>query len=107
MKFAELTTKQSRIAHIKVKLAIDPQWAVRGLVRLYQYQTATEQQSVATLEHNGVGFNGTDGGILSSFAKQVQAGRSLSPKQMAIVHKKMPKYASQLERIADISKPQN
>jgi hypothetical protein len=77
-------------------LATDAQWASRAITLLYGFQTATEQEAQATAERNGAGFNGTDAFILSSFAEQVAKGRTLSPKQLAIAHRKLPKYAKQV-----------
>lgn len=82
--------------YIKNQLATNAAWAIRGLVRIYSFQTADEQDSENTCHDNGIGFSGCDANILSSFAKQVNAGRNLSPKQMAIVYKKMPKYSKQI-----------
>ena len=82
--------------YIKTQLATNPAWAIRGLVKIYTLQTADEQASDRTSHDNGVGFSGVDANILSSFAKQVNAGRNLSPKQMAIVYKKMPRYWKQI-----------
>ena len=82
--------------YIKNQLATNPAWAIRGLVKIYTLQTADEQASDRTSHDNGVGFSGVDANILSSFAKQVNAGRNLSPKQMAIVYKKMPRYWKQI-----------
>lgn len=82
--------------YIKVQLATNPAWAIKGLVKIYTLQTADEQASDRTSHDNGVGFSGVDANILSSFAKQVNAGRNLSPKQMAIVYKKMPRYWKQI-----------
>lgn len=82
--------------YIKTQLATNPAWAIRGLVKIYTLQTADEQESDRTSHDNGVGFSGVDANILSSFAKQVNAGRNLSPKQMAIVYKKMPRYWKQI-----------
>ena len=84
---------------IKLKLGTDPRWAIRGLVRIYEYQTSQEQSSEHTIESNGVGFNGTDGTILTSFAKFYLKYNRLSDKQMVYVFKKMPKYAGQLLRL--------
>ncbi len=98
--YAELTTKKARIAHIKAMLASNQAWAIRGLLKIYSYQTADEQATETTREYNDVGFNGVDAEILSSFAKQVLAGRTMSLKQMALIYKKMPKYARQLELVA-------
>ena len=81
---------------LKNQLATNPAWAIRGLVRIYTLQTAEEQAAQTTSQFNGVGFNGTDAFILSSFAQQVNAGRNLSQKQLAIVFKKLPKYWKQI-----------
>lgn len=87
------------------------EWVVRGLEAIYERQTADEKEAEATSHHNGVGFNGIDAAILSSFAKQVKAWkakpegarypRPLSEKQLALARKKMKKYAGQLARIAE------
>ena len=99
--YSELTTKKSRIAFLREMLACEMRWAIKGLVTIYKYQTDEEQSCGDTREHNGVGFTGADGEILSSFAQQVNAKRFAgSEKQMNILFKKMPKYAKQLDIIA-------
>jgi hypothetical protein len=87
------------VAEFRTKLQSDPAWTTRGLVRIFQYQTAHEQEVQQTEDHNNVGFTGCDAEILTSFAKQVLNGRTLSQKQLAIAFKKMPKYAGQLLKI--------
>ena len=54
-----------------------------------------------THEHNGVGFNGIDGGIMSSFSEFYKKTGFLTYKQMKIARKKMLKYAGQLTKIAN------
>jgi hypothetical protein len=88
--------KATTQAYLKSKLATDSAWAIKGLVKIYTLQTADEQDSGHTSHDNGVGFSGCDAEILSSFATQVNRGRNLSPKQMAIVFKKMPRYWKQI-----------
>ena len=100
MKFADCKTKKERVAFIREAMGNDARQAVRGMMRIYANQTADEQAVEDTKYHNGIGFAGCDATLLSSFAKQVERGRTLSPKQMAYVFKKMPKYAAQLEREA-------
>lgn len=85
---------------IKEKLLTDQRWLMRGIVAIFEKQTWDEQQAEQTTEHNGVGFNGIDAELMSSFAKQIQKGRTLSTKQLAFAQKKMPKYAGQLLHIA-------
>ena len=84
---------------MKNKLASNSVWAVKGMIRIFQYQTTEEQSCEVTVEDNGIGFNGVDANIMTSFSKQVNSGRNLSPKQMAIVFKKMPKYWGQLSTL--------
>jgi hypothetical protein len=80
-----------------------------AVLALYGCQEADEQNTQATRHKNGMGFNGTDAYILSSFAQQIQQRKEeeragtlpagyglLSPKQIAIARRKMPKYANQL-----------
>lgn len=89
---------------IKNQLATNPTWAVKALVKIYERQTIDEQNSQATKENNGVGFNGLDANILSSFAEQVNKGRNLSVKQMTIVYKKMPRYWKQVASLIPADK---
>ena len=89
--------------YIKEQVKVDARWAIRGLLRIYEDQTAEEQNAGHTHVHNGVGFSGVDGEILSSFASQIKKGRNMSPKQMVLIHKKMPKYAMQLEAASKIT----
>jgi len=86
---------------IKEKLATDERWAMRGLMRIFEFQTSQEQSVDQTVEQNNVGFPHCHAEIFSSFAKQYQQRGYLSPKQMAIVHRGMPRYASQLLRIIE------
>jgi hypothetical protein len=90
--------------YIKSQLATNPAWAIRALVKIYERQTLDEQSSGITKEDNGVGFSGVDANILSSFATQVNNGRNLSPKQMAIVYKKMPRYWKQVASLIPADK---
>lgn len=91
------TAREKRVvAEWKGKLATNPVWAVRGLLAVYKYQTEAEKAAGTVSVDNGVGFAGVDGEFLSSLARQYQQRGSLSAKQMAFLHKKMPKYAKQL-----------
>jgi hypothetical protein len=86
---------------VKGKLGTDDRWAKQALLKIYQFQTEEEQESEYTKEDNGIGFTGVDGMILSSFAKQLERKKFLSPKQMKIVFRKMPKYWKQIIAISD------
>ena len=84
------------VAEIKAQVAASEAWQDRALIAIYNGQTAAEQEAAATVEDNGIGFSGIDAEILTSFAQQLQKRGFLSPKQRAIVARKMPKYAGQL-----------
>jgi len=102
------TTIAKAISEIKDKLANNDVWLIRGLLAIYAGQTEVEQNCETTVEDNGIGFNGCDANILSSFAKQVERGLAqerkiewtLSVKQKALARKKMSKYARQLLNIS-------
>ncbi len=101
MKYSELKTKKEKVAFVKQMLASNPAWAVRGLLKIYEFQTEAEQRVGETTEDNGVGFSGCDAHILSSFADQIKNGRQMSAKQLAIIYKKMPRYSRQLVNIVE------
>lgn len=96
--------------YIKNQLATNQAWAVKALVKVYTLQTLDEQVTGQTANLNGVGFSGIDSKILSSFAEQVNKGRTLSEKQMKIIYKKMPRYHKQVasfipaEKMVEIEK---
>lgn len=92
----KITSKTQLVNILKNQLATRPQQALKGLMRVYANQTSSEQEVGGVVFNNGIGFVHTDAEILTSFAKQFETKGSLSEKQMAILYKKMPKYAGQL-----------
>jgi hypothetical protein len=86
---------------IKANLVASDKWLMRGLISIYNYQTAQEQSAQQTVEENGIGFNGCDGTFLSSLAEQAKTRGTLSPKQTVMARKAMLKYASQLAKVAN------
>ena len=89
-------TKQDTLKALQRKLAADTRWAQRALLAIFRNQTSDEQIAANVTHYNNMGFRCMDSEILTSFANQLQQRGSLSPKQMAIVHRLMPKYARQL-----------
>lgn len=89
-------------SEIKAKLQSgDKEFLTRGLMAIYERQTATEKLTMETVEDNGVGFTGWDARILTSFAEQWRRSQFLSHKQFIELMKRMPKYAGQLAKIAE------
>ena len=92
----KVTQKQIQ-TFLKKQLNTNKDWALRALVRVYEFQTADEQVAGVTKEDNSVGFSGCDAEFLTSLAKQYQNRGSLSEKQMGFVYKKMPRYWGQIK----------
>ncbi len=97
-------TKSAKKAFIQDKLRNDPKWTLGGLLKIYDFQTANEQEFEYTSDANSVGFTGADGEILTSFAKGLLKYRTLTPRQMAITKNKMPKYWKQILNNTDQAK---
>jgi hypothetical protein len=97
-------SKKDLIEHLRQRLSSDPRWSLRSLIRIYQNQTIDEQSKDATIERNGIGFSGVDAEILSSFARQHLRRRSLSPKQMNLLQRKIPSYARQILQCIDAAR---
>lgn len=87
-------------AAIRAKITSSEAAAAKAMLKIYANQTSDEQSSESTVHRNNVGFTGNDAEILSSFSKQYQQRGSLSPKQNAILMKKIGKYAGQLTKQA-------
>jgi hypothetical protein len=81
---------------IRHNLREDDRWLVRGLIAIYNCQTAGEQTTQTTKYRNGIGFGAVDSTILTSFAQQAKRTGHLSQKQIDLTRKKMVKYAKQL-----------
>lgn len=97
-------TKTQIQQYLKTKLGSDPRWAKHALLKIFEFQTAEEKSAEHTRENNGIGFTGVDGEILTSFAKQLERKGYLSPKQMNLLFKKIPKYWKQILSISDEDK---
>jgi len=89
------------VEEIKQMLLTRKDAVMKGMCRIYELQTEQEKNVGDTIENNGIGFNGVDGEIMSSFVQFYKAKGFLTEKQMVIAQKKMPKYAKQLTKIAN------
>lgn len=86
---------------IRKNLEISDKWVTKAVVAIFKYQTEYEKNAETTHDNNNVGFSGCDAQIMSSFAKWINRGLNLTPKQMVIARKKAIKYAGQLTKIAN------
>lgn len=85
---------------IRLLLLHNPKAVLRGVLAIYERQTADEQSSGYTKKQNGIGFNGPDSAVMSRYAKKLLAGRNLMPHENADARERIYKYAGQLLQIA-------
>ena len=97
-------TKKALRGFVREMVATDVRWALRALVVVYSFQTESEKVAEQTSVQNCVGFTGCDAEFLTSLAKQYERRGSLSDKQIALLHKVMPKYWKQLIDASDKEK---
>lgn len=90
------SSKMQVINALRSQLSLNKGQIERGISRIYEYQTISEQSARDVKLNNGVDFTPADAYTLSSFAQQINKGRHLSEKQMNIAKRLMPKYAGQL-----------
>lgn len=93
-------------ALILTLLATEPRATERALLALYRRQTTDERQGEVTTYRNGLGFNATDAGFLTSCARfalrsNQPEGWRLTTKQREAVERALRKYAGQLTAIAN------
>lgn len=86
---------------IKNLIQTNDKMVIRSLIQLYNRQTADEQIVHEAAYQNGIGFNGVDAPILSSFVEFYKERNFLTAKQINIARKKLVKYSGQLEKIAN------
>lgn len=90
-------SQQKLIEFLREKLTSDIRWTERALLRIFENQTADEQETDAVSKQNLIGFTTYDAQFLSNVAKfTVCKNRHLSERQAKYVMPAMGKYARQL-----------
>jgi hypothetical protein len=90
-------------AKLKIQTLLDEndRAVLRAMVVIFEAQTASEQSCNFTHDANGVGYSAVHAEIMSSFAKQFEKKKFLSPKQLVIARKIVRKYWRQLAAVAE------
>jgi len=94
-KFVEIDGIRWTPALIKERISTSDKAVKAALLRIWNWQTEDEKHTHST-NQTGVGFNGVDAEILTSFAEQLSKKNWLSPKQIAIARKRLMKYSNQI-----------
>jgi len=89
-------TTKSTERNLKDALQTNSEVAQWGLLKVYRNQNEYEQQTGQCSESDGQGFTKIDSEILSSISRFLLNRGFLTTKQMAVVHKCMPKYWRQI-----------
>jgi hypothetical protein len=77
-------------------LAENPRAVERGLVAIYNRQTADEQVEGVARAQNGRGFNGRDAAFGGVLARDVLAGKTLRGRALEIARRMCRTYVGQL-----------
>lgn len=89
---------------VQHQLRTNEAWASKGLVAIYNRQTADEQNAGKTEVDNGIGFTGLDAEFATSLAKGILKYGRLTERQLPYLFKLMPKYWAQIVEISDEAK---
>ena len=97
--------EKERVAIIREKIQTDWNLARRALLVIHSKQTLQEREARNSAALNGEGFNSEDAPILCRIAQRILYGNhrglhSVLNSDREWVLKLMPKYAGQLDRIA-------
>lgn len=106
----EFKTKEELVSKLRSQLQTSEAQAVKGLLRIYSQQTASEKQTGSVHVNNGVGFTTTDSktySIVASIIEQRNKKGTVTAKQQNVLDKNyakvlkgMDKYAGQLIDLA-------
>ena len=89
-------SKEQLVKQMRENLETNPNVRAKALLRIFENQTRDEQIAGTVNRYNGIGFTSSDAHFLTSLAKQYKYKGYLSPKQDAILARKIKKYARQL-----------
>ena len=96
--------KNIRELIIRQKLRYDRQFMEKCLLLLHSLQEDDEQAAASTMHQNGQGFNKSDSHELTIYAeilieRKTNPEASLSQQTVREAHRRMEKYAGQLDKL--------
>ena len=86
---------------IRNMLIMSDKAVIRGLMRLYSFQTDVEKVTLAGSLVNGKGFDRVDTYALTKLARKYESNNSLSAREIIYCRSKILKYAQQLADYAN------
>lgn len=100
-KWKGLTQKEWR-RELQALLLISDVALERAIIRIWEQQTYSEQETGQAIIIDGVGFNKFDAPLMSRYARQLISTGSLTAYQRKKARSVMPKYWKQLMRISKV-----
>jgi len=97
-------TKAQVKAFVQTQLSNNEAWASKGIVAIFNRQTAGEQQAGTAEVDNGIGFTGLDAKFAGSLAQGILKYGRVTERQRPYLFKIMPKYWAQIVSISDEAK---
>jgi len=94
------TTKKEYVKFLKQKLSENREWALKGLLVLYDAQNEIEKETGHAAGHDRIGFNRIDSPVLNALAKKYLENNKLSLFELSHLTQRIPKYATQLYVVA-------
>lgn len=91
--------KKETLEHWRARISSNDKWALRAAIRIYQSQTPEEQNSHATLDSNGQGFNAFDSPVVSPIVERYLRTGLVSTGSLQQLKRRMPKYVGQLYKL--------
>jgi hypothetical protein len=73
------------------------------IIKIFERQTADEQENSTTEHNNGIGFSGVDAKTMTYYAKYIKSGRHLTGEHLEKARQRIKKYKRQLTEIANNS----
>lgn len=84
---------------ISALMLVDRSAAVKGLLALWELQTAKEKGIKLSVLRNWKGFNFPDSPTLSAYAMALKHGQTLSEQEWTDLQRRMVKYDKQLAQL--------
>jgi len=99
-------TKVQVESFVKMKISTNKNWALRALIKLYEFQSKNERQNHISVNKDNYGFSKFDAPYFSDLAAKVKQGKNLTKNQIKSL-KKLSKYSRQLISICNRTKMQS
>lgn len=90
------------VQEFRNRLATDRGLALMEAMTLYDLQTRDERAQGETIYDNGWGYNQTDAPVLTEIIRRLLAGGEPTEADYWQATRRMPKYAAQLQRFAQL-----